>query len=62
MPNTESSTHYMTSATNKGDIMTINLNKEIVNYQPFSKDIVSLVIIGQALLVAYVMGVVVYFA
>jgi hypothetical protein len=41
--------------------MTINLIPEAINYQPFSKDIVSLVIVGQALLITYVMGAVVYF-
>ena len=43
--------------------MKINLIKgNVVIYQPFHKDIVSLVIIGQTLLITYVLGVITYFA
>jgi hypothetical protein len=43
--------------------MTINLiHNEIVIYQPFSKDVVSLAIIGQTLLITYVLGLITYFA
>ena len=43
--------------------MRVNLIKgRVVIHQPLYKDVVSMVIIGQTLLITYVLGVITYFA